>query len=168
MSFITALFGTVKSHHQNRQTDKYFNFFFKLIFLGVRNFMCFVLKIAYNCLFVIYRERLHSSLRHGINRMKQHHDHLVSNLTFCRLFIDSNSGALVVSFFLYSFISFLPVQLICVVFVVHYLIDMLMSSNMLWVEKSKLILQNVFKRSNSRKSCLKCLKYLFNVTYAWI
>lgn len=126
--------------------------------------MCFVLKIAYNCLFVIYRERLHSSLRHGINRMKQHHDHLVSNLTFYRLFIDSNSGALVVFFVFFYFIF--TVQLICVVFVVHYLIDMLMSSNMLWVEKSKLILQNVFKRSNSRKSCLKCLKYLFNVTYA--
>lgn len=80
---------------------------FLFIHLGVRNCLQ---KIDHNCLFVIYRERLHSSLRHGI--MKQHHDHLVSNLTFYRLFIDSNSGAL---FFFYFFIFQFLLQLICVV-----------------------------------------------------
>lgn len=122
---------------------------FLFIHLGVRNCLQ---KIDHNCLFVIYRERLHSSLRHGI--MKQHHDHLVSNLTFYRLFIDSNSGALF--FFLFLYISIFTTTYLCC-FVVHYLIDiyMFMSSNMLWVEKSKLILQNVFEKLYLRKSCLK-------------
>lgn len=88
---------------------------FLFIHLGVRNCLQ---KIDHNCLFVIYRERLHSSLRHGI--MKQHHDHLVSNLTFYRLFIDSNSGALF--FFLFLYISIFTTTYLCC-FVVHYLID---------------------------------------------